>query len=85
MRKGLLLFEALFYVKDKKSSVRFSCRSIETKQLPVVLTDKIRFPVHLAIEPVEKVQFLNFFKFAFNNIKCLDAAKLPFWGFSTGS
>jgi hypothetical protein len=41
--------------------------------------------VPYSYEPVEKVQFPYFFKFAFNNIKWLEIAELPFWGFPTGS
>jgi tartrate dehydratase beta subunit/fumarate hydratase class I family protein len=39
----------------------------------------------LSAETVEKVQFLHFSKFAYNNIKHLEVYKLPFSGFSTVS
>jgi hypothetical protein len=39
----------------------------------------------ISAETVEKVQFLHFSKFAYNNIKHLEVYKLPLSGFSTVS
>ena len=41
--------------------------------------------IHVSAETVEKVLFLHFSKFAYNNIKHLEVYKLPFSGFSTVS